>query len=139
MPTLTDVHKDALKALAHFYNIAAHNDHGGARVAAKLLLGLYNGTRFPFDLTELRCLDQQHLNMAMALIRFDATPAMEVHDWLNKLYGRTDFGARFEQIAYDWRMKGRCKKAYLQSLAPITLTPAKEPAPCTAHPEAQPA
>lgn len=118
----TDQSTDALKALTHFFNLAANHDHGGARVAAKLILGLYNGTRFPFDLTELRCLDQQHLNMALALIRFDAVPRMEVHEWLNKLYGRTDFGPRFERIAYVWRMKGRCKKEYLQALPSIELS-----------------
>ncbi|MET3512769.1 hypothetical protein ABIC63_000534 [Pseudacidovorax sp. 1753] len=110
-----------LQALRTFYELAANHSHGGARVAAKLLLGLYNGARFPFELTELRCLDDKHLTMALELMRFDATPKMEVHDWLNRLYGRKDFGMRFEHLAHAWRMKGRCKKAYLEPIAPIEL------------------
>lgn len=115
----TPAFQDPPRILAHFFCIADGHSHGGARVAAKLLLGMYNGTRFPFDLTELRCLDEKHLDMALVLLRFDASPKKEVHEWLNQLYGRTDFGMRFEHLAHQWRMKGKCKREFL---SPIEAT-----------------
>lgn len=101
------------EALTHFFMLATCHSHSGARVAARLLLGLYNGPRFPFDLTDLRLLDAQNLDHALVLLRMDARPQMEVHQLLNLLYGRTDFGHRFEHMAHVWRVKGRCKKEYL--------------------------
>lgn len=106
----------ALQALSRFFFLAWQHDHGGARVAARLLLGMYNGTRFPFDLTDLRLLDEKHLADALVLLQFDARISREVHDWLNVVYGRGDFGARFEHLAHKWRMKGKCKKEWLQPL-----------------------
>jgi hypothetical protein len=112
---------DELAILSRFFFLAWGHDHGGARVAAKLLLGLYNGTRFPFDLTDLRCLDSQMLNDALALMRFDSRPAMEVHQWLNQLYGRHDFGDRFEHLAHFWRQKGKCKREFLVPIAQLPV------------------
>ncbi len=105
---------DPLKILPKFFFLAWGHSHSGARVAAKLILSMYNGSRFPFDVTELRCLDQSMLEEALVLMRFDSRPQMEVHEWLNRLYGRRDFGARFEHLAHFWRMKGKCKKEFLQ-------------------------
>ncbi|MDC2857310.1 DUF7673 family protein [Delftia sp. DT-2] len=112
--TLTDHGgADPLRALAQFFMLATCHSHSGARVAAHLLLCLYNGTRFPFDLTDLRCLDAENLQLALTLLQFDARPQMEVHQWLNQMYGRTDFGMRFEHLAHAWKLKGRCKKEHL--------------------------
>lgn len=102
-----------LAILSRFFFLAWGHSHGGAKVAAGLLLGLYNGTRFPFDLTDLRLLDAQMLDDALALMRFDARLTSEVHEWLNTLYGRDDFGGRFEHLAHKWRKKGKCKKEWL--------------------------
>lgn len=121
MSNLADIPSE-LNALRTFFNLATQQSHGAAHVAAQVLLGLYNGERFPFNLAELRRLDASHLDMALALLRFDASPRKEVHEWLNTLYGRTDFGMRFEHIAHNWRMKGRCKKAYLDPVPRITLS-----------------
>lgn len=104
---------EPLHALTQFFILATCHSHSGARVAARLLLGLYNGTRFPFDLTDLRCLDSENLHLALTLLQFDARPQMEVHQWLNQMYGRTDFGMRFEHLAHAWKLKGRCKKEHL--------------------------
>lgn len=101
--------RNPFEALQHFW-VMAQRDHGGARVAAKLLLGLYNGDRFPFDLTELRCLDDSNFEMAIDLLRLDSRPQQEVHQHLNQLYGVTDMGMRFEHLAHAWRMKGRCRR-----------------------------
>lgn len=110
---------DELEILSRFFFLAWGHSHSGAKVAAGLLLGLYNGTRFPFDLTDLRLLDGRNLDDALALMRFDSRPAMEVHEWLNKLYGRRDFGERFEQLAHMWRKKGKCKKEWLVAVPEI--------------------
>jgi hypothetical protein len=47
------------EALIRLWNVTQRHDAGtsGARRAALVLLGLYNGPRFPFDLTELRAMD----------------------------------------------------------------------------------
>ena len=109
---------DPIEALSHFFILATTQDHSAAKVAACMLLGLYNGYRFQFDLTELRRLDASNLKRALALLEFDARPRMEVHEWLNRLYGRTDFGPRFEHLAHRWNLKGKCKK---QGLVPVEV------------------
>lgn len=119
---LPPVDADALKALSKFFFLAWRHDHSGARVAARLLLGMYNGQRFPFDLTDLRLLEAAQLGDALTLLRFDAHIRREVHDWLNVIYGRGDFGERFEHLAHKWRMKGKCKKEYLDPLLPFEPT-----------------
>jgi hypothetical protein len=93
-----------------------HPGTSGARVAAGVLLGLYNGQRFPLDLTELRCFDANNLAAAIEVIRADASRCqMEVHEWLNHFTGRTDFGCRFEHLAHEYKrfQRGRCTKAQL--------------------------
>lgn len=110
-------------ALITLWNITQmHIGTTGARVAAGVLLGLYNGQRFPLDLTELRGLDPAHLDAAMEVIGSDARHCRkEVHEWLNQLTGRRDFGARFEHLAHEYRCfsRGRCKKAFLDEI-PVT-------------------
>ena len=96
-----------------------HPGTGGARAAAGVLLGLYNGRRFSMNLTDLRILDRNYLDAAMAVIGADAgRPQMEVHDWLNRLTGRHDFGERFEHLAHEYHMKGRCRRDELYPIDP---------------------
>jgi hypothetical protein len=121
-----------------------HIGTSGARVCAGVLLGLYNGDRFPLDLTELRLLDDELLQAAMEVIHSDAERCQrEVHDWLNVLTGRGDFGDRIEHLAHEYGCfkRGRCKVAYLaerpitptrliiQAEAPPVQTSAQPPAP----------
>ena len=94
----------------------AQGNHGGANVCAKFLLGLYNGDRFKFDLTELRRLDDTVWRDVISVLELDANPRYEVHQWLNMLYGTTDMGDRFELLACDWRMKGKCKREWENEL-----------------------
>lgn len=100
---------DQLEALLKLWKLA-QGDHGGANVAAKFLLGLYNGSRFPFDLTELRRLDANYMTCVLKVLAMDWSPQMEVHQHLNELLQRRDLGPRFEVLACDWRLKGRCSK-----------------------------
>lgn len=112
---------EPLQVLTKFFALAWCHDHGGARVAARLLLGLYNGARFPFDLTDLRLLDGQMLTEALALMRFDSRPRCEVHQWLNQIHGRQDFGMRFEHLAHMWGIKGKCAKKYLEPVGRLSF------------------
>jgi len=111
------------RALIQLWNCTQlHHGTSGARAAAGVLLGLYNGERFPFDLTDLRLMDSTYLPAAMAVIQSDASHCKcEVHVWLNRLTGRTDFGDRFERLAHEYRRKGRCKREYLFPLSPASL------------------
>lgn len=102
-------------ALVHVWK-EAQQFHSAAKVCATLLLGLYNGRRFPFDLTELRRLDENNLSACLKVLRMDARPMAEVHELLNGLYGVSDMGARFEHLAYNWRLKGAVKKSALPPL-----------------------
>jgi hypothetical protein len=98
-----------LQALLELWKLAQH-DHGGANVAVKFLLGLYNGQRFPFDLTELRRLDAHNMGCALQVLALDWSPSVEVHVHLSRLTNLNAMGARFELLACRWRLKGRCNK-----------------------------
>lgn len=95
-----DIHP--LDALMHLFVTASQEFHSCAEVAASLLLNLYNGYRFPFDLAELRRLDRLNKAACLSTIAFDTSLKMEVHQWLNTLLGRSDMGLRFEWLAVDF-------------------------------------
>jgi hypothetical protein len=116
-----------IEALIKLWNITqGHHGTSGGRAAAGVLLGLYNGPRFPFDLTELRLLDDENLQAAMEVMRCDASRCqMEVHQWLNTLTRRRDFGMRFEHLAHEYRRKGRCKREYLDPVWPAEVFASK--------------
>lgn len=118
----TERHMDT-QALIRLWNLTQeHPGTSGAETAVRVLLGLYNGPRFRLDLTELRRLDNENVDTALAVISADAhRPAREVHQWLNLITGRTDFGLRFERLAFEYRIKGRCKRDQLQDVKPGTL------------------
>ena len=61
---------DPMEALSHFFILATTQDHSAAKVAACMLLGLYNGYRFQFDLTELRRPDAIHRQQQLACGQF---------------------------------------------------------------------
>lgn len=83
-------------ALQRLFTVA-NRDTGQCRYIAHFLLGLYNGQRFPFDLTDLRAVDDELFEDCMAVLRMDArVTRQEVH-----LYFENG-GKRFEQLAKDW-------------------------------------
>jgi hypothetical protein len=126
-----------IQSLITLWNVTQmHPFTSGARASAGVLLGLYNGTRFPMNLIDLRHLDANHLTAAIEVISADATRCQhEVHDWLNLITGRTDFGARFEHLAHQYNCKRKAKKAELKTVSPAVLVLAQEwatPASCAA-------
>ncbi|MDP2369352.1 hypothetical protein [Rhodoferax sp.] len=104
---------EQLAALQRLYELPKrHVGTGGGRSAARLLLGLYNGTRFPFDLTDLRSFDRTNFEAAMTVIRMDAPHCQyEVHSIIDAIYADTYYtGDEFENWAYNLKLKGRCSK-----------------------------
>lgn len=95
---------NALAALKRLWTIANGNS-GQCKIVAAFLLGLYNGNRFPFDLTDFRCLDTAIVSDCFVVLALDYRNTMEVHCWLCVP------GREFEQLARDWRIKDRSRRA----------------------------
>lgn len=108
---------DQLGALVRLWNVAEKmRGTGGGNVAAKFLLGLYNGQRFPFDLTELRRFDLGNFEAALGVLQMDFQPEREIHDQLAMVLGRIDIQMLLETFAWDMRLKGAAKKAEVLDL-----------------------
>lgn len=106
-------------AALHLYQLVKrHGGTSGGNTAAKLLIGLYNGYRFPFDLTDLRLFDPGNFEAAMTVLRMDATRTfVEIHVLLDAILGAgANTGAEFENWAYNLKLRGRCKKEQLPAL-----------------------
>lgn len=78
----------------------AQGDTGQCGIIAKFLLGLYNDRRFPFPLTDLRCIDTELFEDCLAVLRMDARVCQkEVHCYFEN-------GSRiWEKLAKDWRVR----------------------------------
>lgn len=109
---------DQLHSLGVLFSMA-QGDHGGAIVARKFLLSLYNGRRFPFDLTDLRLLDMRRFEQCLEVLRMDYTPAEEVHVTIGRYFNPAGkpVGGLFERWAYDMRLPGRAKKDQIADYA----------------------
>lgn len=90
-------HAEGVPALRRLLEIA-RCDTGQSRRVAAFLLGLYNGTRFPFDLTDLRSVDAQIFEDCMLVLRMDSAPMQEVHRYFQ------DGSRLFESLAQDHRL-----------------------------------
>lgn len=104
------------KAVLEIYSAAVrHGDTGGGSRCRLLLLGLYNGPRFPFDLTDLRSLDASLYQAAMVVLDMDARRTWcEIHVLVDALLGEgARTGALFENWAFEMRLPKRCKKDQL--------------------------
>ena len=89
---------------------------GQCKPVAAFLLGLYNGPRFPFDLTELRRLDEGLFDDCMLLLRMDARlTRQEIHQYLE------DGGRKLEQLARDWDIAGAAPAPVVQVPGAFTM------------------
>lgn len=95
---LPRVREEGRAALMRLMPIA-QQDTGQSGVIARFLLGLYNGERFPFDMTEFRRLDGSVFDDCIAVLKMDWQPAAEVHTYF------TDGGRLFEQLVKDWHLE----------------------------------
>ncbi len=61
--------------------IHQHPGTGQVRRLVALLGGLYNGPRFPFDLTDLRSMDGELASACLDVLRYDHFGRAEIHEW----------------------------------------------------------
>jgi hypothetical protein len=92
---LPAIRREGERALHRLLPVA-QRDTGQSMVIARFLLNLYNGERFPFDMTDLRRLDHKLFNDCMAVLKMDFQPQKEVH-----LYFENG-GALWEALAKEW-------------------------------------
>jgi len=92
----SSIHKEGVEALERLYKVAQGNS-GQCRRIALFLLGLYNGNRFPFDLTDFRAIDDELFEDCMRVLRMDARACkQEVHTYFKN-------GSKlWERMAKDW-------------------------------------
>jgi hypothetical protein len=85
-----------VEALRRLFKIAKGNSAQCGRVA-RFLLGLYNGSRFPFELTQLRSVEEAVLEDAVRVLRMDASlVGREVQEYL------ANGGPEFEKLIETW-------------------------------------
>ncbi|WP_025918312.1 hypothetical protein [Herminiimonas sp. CN] len=94
----TATHDASVEALCRLLKIALGHS-GQCRHVAGFLLGLYNGNRFKFDLTDFRCLDTAIFKDCLLVLRMDHSPAQEVHMYFD------NGGEIWEQLARDWNIR----------------------------------
>ena len=90
------IEEAGFEALQRLYE-AATGPSGQCMSVARFLLALYNGQRFPMDLSELRGLDAALFEDCMHILRMDARiAAREVHSYF------ADGARKFEVLAKEW-------------------------------------
>lgn len=92
---LPQIRAEGEASLRRLFKVA-QGDTGQSGRVARFLLGLYNGPRFPFDMTEFRGLDRELFADCMALLRMDYSPEREIHTFIK------DGGREFERLAALW-------------------------------------
>jgi hypothetical protein len=73
---------------------------GQARVVARFLLGLYNGTRFPFRLADLKVLDRAVFKDCIAVLAMSQQCAQHLYAYF------ANGTQRWEKLASDWHFNG---------------------------------
>ncbi len=101
LPTIRTAGVAALERLLKI----AQGSSGQCRYVARFLLGLYNGTRFPFDMTNFRCLDRVIFKDCIAVLAMDYQPLQEVHRYFDR--GDNEGGQIWEDLAVRWRVQDR--------------------------------
>lgn len=90
------------EALVRLMRIA-QGDSGQCKRVAGFLLGLYNGNRFKYDMTDLRGLDLEIFEDCIAVLRMDFICTREVHCYFE------NGGQLFERLAKDWGIRDYTK------------------------------
>ena len=79
--------------------LAAHSDTQSAHIAAQLLLGLNDGSEYPFDLTKLSRVDFETLKDVFYAIEFRVREQIEPHELF------IDGDRLFEYLANSWEIQ----------------------------------
>jgi hypothetical protein len=93
-----------IDALVRLLTIARGHS-GQCRYVAAFLLGLYNGDRFKFDLTDFRCIDRNIFDDCLEVLKLDYAPAQEVHAYFK------NGGQIWEDLAKRWDIRDYTKPA----------------------------
>lgn len=116
MSSRKQIEENGFEALQRLYEIACR-DTGQAGVVGLFLLGLYNGKRFPFDLTELRRLDDELFSDCMQVLAMDSrVTAREIHTYFD------DGNLKFERMAFHLGVAQQPKKDLERSAGKGTIT-----------------
>ena len=91
-----------VEALVRLLKIARGHS-GQCRHVAAFLLGLYNGNRFKFDLTDFRCVDREIFEDCLEVLKLDYCPVREVHRYFQ------DGSRIWEDLAKQWRIRDYTK------------------------------
>ena len=121
LKTLTHYSTREQEAVLQLFHAGQHMlDTSGGGTCGRLLLGLYNGERFPFDLTDLRRLDDTLHAAAMTVLFMDSRHFYtEVHTLLDAVLNAPSgksTGRTLELWAHRLGLKGRCTKSLLPEL-----------------------
>lgn len=96
-----EVMTEGKAALVRLYEVA-QGDTGQCRIIVRFLAGLYNGSAYPFDLTDLRSIDDALFEDCMSVLRMDARHCVqEVHNYFD------DGNRRWKKMISDWHLKDR--------------------------------
>lgn len=74
----------------------AHRNSGQPRIVARFLMSLYNGDRFPFDLSDFRRLDSEIFADCLAVLQLDCQFSRKVHLYIK------DGEDLWERLAKRW-------------------------------------
>lgn len=97
-PDAGGIEAAGVDALRRLYKVACGHSGQCSRIA-RFLLGLYNGDRYPFDLTELRGIDDALYDDCIRVLNIDARlTRREVHAYFEQ------GGAKWEALADHWRV-----------------------------------
>jgi len=97
-PGAGGIEAQGVEALQRLYKVACGHS-GQCRFIARFLLSLYNGDRFPFDLTDLRGIDDALYEDCIRVLTMDARlHRREVHTYFE------DGSRKWEALAANWRV-----------------------------------
>lgn len=96
----TEREEEGFEALQRLYQEALSDAEGCGAICAKLLVGLYNGPRYRFNLTSLRQLPASLLADALSVIEMDAAlTRKEVHQYFE------DGGKKFRDLIHNYSIE----------------------------------
>lgn len=105
--------EEGFEALQRLYAEAVSNAAGQGAGCARLLLALYNGRSFPFDLTDLRALPAALFEDAMLTLRMDTRlTRQEVHEYF------AAGTAKFEDLTRQYDVQDTVRQQHTGDGAP---------------------
>lgn len=92
---IPNANEKGIDALLRLFEIA-HRNSGQPRIVARFLLSLYNGDRFPFDLSDFRSLDSEIFEDCLLVLQLDNRWSRQVHRYVE------DGDDLCERLAQRW-------------------------------------